>query len=526
MRNGYPARNTKLQTSIRLPVIANAHSVEQVTPVRDLRIVFVHTPMATLRVEERCNFWKGFDLRYHATHPGLRHMRKNLWELPHWMNWLAGVLVDAGFSNLATLDFYTAECALSGVDQARVLQTLKDHPADVYLFSPMTPNLPFAYEIADLVKVLYPRSKTIFGGVVATPLRRVVAAHPSVDYVVFDRGEYALPRLLAAISAFTPSNELAKISNLCFRDAAGSVVESSTQYPSISVDRLPFPKVDLFPSDTGEDLRYLRQVYALGCPYTCSFCTIQTIGRKASYFPIDRVLAEIRAYRAHYGEHHNIYFGDETFTVNPERTLALCDALEAEGNIYYDCQTRLNLLTDRRILDALRRSGCRWVEVGLETFDQESQNLFKHRVKLDRLLDILRSVQDAGLPVCSFLVNGFPNQTVDDMRRSIDFGCELIENGLLQATYLFGLVPYPGSGMYNRPEQHGMTIHHHDYKLYHEDMLPVYSTPYATPDEIYSVFLYGVATLGRAMTTQPHFGTLPASSDHDAYGTFWQDPHI
>jgi radical SAM superfamily enzyme YgiQ (UPF0313 family) len=481
--------------------------------------------MATLKVEQRQSFWRNFDLRYHATHPGLRHMRKNLWELPHWMTWLAGVLVDAGYTNLGTLDFYTAECALTGVDQARVAQSLAAHPADVYLFSPMTPNLPFAYEIADLAKTLHPACKTIFGGVVATPLRRQVAAHPSIDYVVFDRGEYALPRLLDAIATSADRSELAKIGNLCFRAADGSVIESASQYPSMPVEEIPFPKVDLFSADTGEDLRYLRQVYALGCPYKCSFCTIQTIGRKASYFPIERVLSEIRAYRAHYGEHHNIYFGDETFTVNPERTLALCSALEGEG-IHYDCQTRLNLLADREILDGLRDSGCLWVEVGLETFNQDSQNLFKHRIKLDVLTDVLRSVRDAGLPVCSFLVNGFPNQTIDDMRRSIDFGCELIESGLLHATYLFGLVPYPGSDLYERPEHHGMTLHHHDYKRYHEDMLPVYSTPHADPEEMHEVFLYGVAALGQAMASRPYLGSLPAAGDHHAYGTFWQDPHI
>lgn len=492
----------------------------------DLRIVFVHTPMATLKVDERQTFWRNFDLRYHGTHPGLRHMRRVLWELPHWMTWLAGVLNHHGYTNLGTLDFYTAECALTGVDTARVLQTLKANPADVYLFSPMTPNLCFAYEIADLIKELYPDSVNIFGGVVATPMCREVSAHRSVDYVVVDRGEHALPNLLSAIALRKGPQDLAALGNLCFQAEDGSIVESQHRYPQLSVEQLPFPKVDLFPRDTGEDIRYIRQVYALGCPYTCSFCTIQTIGRKPSYFPIERVLAEIRAYRAYYGEHHNIYFGDETFTLNPERTIALCDALEAEGNVYYDCQTRLNCLTDERVLKALKRSGCRWIEVGLETFDQQAQDLFKQRVKLTELRDTLRMVRDAGLPVCSFLVNGFPNQTTDDMRRSIDFGAELIQDGLLQATYLFGLVPYPGSDMYTRPEKNGMTIHHHDFKHYHEDMLPVYSTPYADPEEIYEVFLYGVKALGKAMASTPYFGNAPQAADLDGYGSFWQSSHV
>src|SRR5262249_24213947 len=162
--------------------------------------------------EQRRTFWRNFDIRYHATHRGLRHMRKNLWELPHWMTWLAGVLVHHGYTNLSTLDFYTSECALSGVNTERILKSLQNNPADVYLFSPMTGNLTFALEIADLIKSLYPRSKNIFGGVIATPLREEVAAHPSVDVVVHGRGEYALPNLLDAMCCH---QDISKVGNLC-----------------------------------------------------------------------------------------------------------------------------------------------------------------------------------------------------------------------------------------------------------------------------------------------------------------------
>ncbi|HWP44618.1 MAG TPA: radical SAM protein, partial [Blastocatellia bacterium] len=471
-----------------------------------MHIAFVHTPMATLPVPERQNFWRNFDIRYHAAHPGLRHMKNNLWELPHWMTWLAGVLVHEGYTSLDTVDFYTSETAFSGINQQKVHDTLLEHPADVYLFSPMTPNLPFAYEIADVIKAIDPGSVVVFGGVVATPLHREVAEHPSVDYVVYDRGEYALPALIKTLES---KGDISKVGNLSYKGADGKVVTNPLKYPYTPVNEIPFPKVDLFPRSVGEDIRYLRQVYALGCPYKCSFCTIQTIGRKADYFAIDRVLAEIRAYRAHYGEHHNIYWGDETFTLNSQRTLELCAALEAEGNIFYDCQTRLNCLTDMKVIKALYKSGCRWIEIGLETGNQESQNLYKQRVKLDPVEDTLMKLRDEGLSTCSFMVNGFPNQTIDDMKRSIEWVCNLIGKDLLQASYLFGLVPYPGSDMYERPEKYGMKIHHKNFKLYHEEMPPVFDSAFAKPDETYQQFLRGVTELGQAMSAKPYFGQLP-----------------
>ncbi|WP_431886172.1 radical SAM protein [Micromonospora wenchangensis] len=164
----------------------------------------------------------------------------------------------------------------------------------------------------------------------ATPLAHEVAAHPSVDYVVVDRGERALP---APLDALRDGEDVAT------RRQPGLPGQPRQDQP----DRDPLsrrrprrpalPENRPVPASSGGDIRYLRQVYALGCPYQCTFCTIQTIGRRPGYFPIERVLREIRAYRAHYGAHHNIYWGDETFALHPERTLELLDALDREGDV-------------------------------------------------------------------------------------------------------------------------------------------------------------------------------------------------
>lgn len=289
-----------------------------------VHIVFVHTPMATVSVPEREAFWRNFDIRYHSAHPGLRHMKNVLWELPHWMTWLAGELVQAGFDSMEAMDLYASECTMTGIDTGRLEGVIRGTPGDVYLLSPMTPNLPFGLQIADLIKEIHPRAKIIVGGVVATPLHREIAAHPSIDYVVFGRGERALPELLKVIEG---RGDLSHVGNVSARMPDNSIHTSRFQYPWVPVNKIAAPKIDLFSRSIGSDIRYLRQVYALGCPYKCSFCTIQTIGQKADYFDVSRVISEIQGYRQHYGQHHNIYFGDETFTVHKERTLEICSAL-------------------------------------------------------------------------------------------------------------------------------------------------------------------------------------------------------
>ncbi|HMH58831.1 MAG TPA: radical SAM protein [Galbitalea sp.] len=490
-----------------------------------MRVVFVHTPMATVPVPERRRFWRNFDIQYHSTHPELRHMKRVLWELPHWMHWLGGVLEAAGYDDLRVLDFYSDDAAMidgTHLNAAVVDAAVRREAGDVYLFSPMTPNLHMAYEVAEIIKKANPDATTVFGGVIATPMRERVAAHPAVDFVVYDRGEVALPALLDAI---VDRGKLAAVGNLTYQDGGQSRTNAG-RYQALHPKEIPFPKVDLFPRSAGSDIRYLRQVYALGCPYKCTFCTIQTIGQKPSYFPVDRVLDEIDAYRARYGGHHGIYWGDETFTLHTPRTLELCEALELRGDIQYDCQTRLNRLTEERVLAALKRSGCQWIEIGIETGAQESQDIHKNRMRVNAIDETLKQIRDAGLAACAFAVNGFPEQSPDDMRRSIDWLCDLISRDLLQASYLFGLVPYPGSAMYENPESFGMSLLHEDYARYHEDLPPVFSTAKAGPDEAYDVFIEGLDCLADAMEKTPYFGKAPDNDDLDAFGAFWSGAHV
>jgi len=477
--------------------------IRKVHTSKDLKICFVHTPMSSVVVPKRESFWYNFDKRYYAVHPNLKPADAGIWELPHWMTWLGGVLQASGYTNVKALSLYTAVDLTKGIDAEFITKDILSNPADVYLYSPMTPNLHNAYDIASLVKKIYPNSKNIFGGVVSSPLHQQVAQHPSVDFVVRDRGEFALPALLESMN---DKKEVAKVKNVSFKNDSGELIINPELFPYMELAELPFPMVDLFPKEVGDKLRYIRQNYALGCPFKCSFCTIQTIGRKTGYFPIERVIAEIKAYRAHYGAQHNIYFGDETFTLDPQRTIDICNALKAEGNITYDIQTRLMSLNNRNVLAALRDSNCKWVEVGIETLSQNSQMVHKQGTNLTKIKDMLRRMRDHNLPVCSFIVNGLPDQTPDEMRQSIDGVAKLLQEELLHATYFFGLVPYPGSLMYQDPTKYGLNIKTHDYRLYNEDTEPVYDTKLATSKEIYKVFLEGIDTLGEAMGNKPYLG--------------------
>ena len=484
-----------------------------------LRVAFVHTPMAALIVPERRLYWRNFDARYHGAHPGLRQMRTPRWMLPQWMDSLAGVLVRDGYTDLRVLDLVGVATGPAAVDDLLVTAAVEQSPADVYLLSPVTANLPLALAIARLIKQTTPGATVVFGGVAATPLHRELAADAAVDCVVVGRGEVALVAVLRALAA---GERLTSVGGVTCKSDDGSAVRPALwSYPALEAREIPPPVVDLFPADTGEDLRYLRQVYGLGCPYRCTFCTIQTNGRPPTYFPVDRVIAEIHAYRRRYGEHHNVYFGDETFGLDGRRLEELSAALAADGTIKYDCQTRLECLADAATRRLLKESGCLWVEVGLETKSQRSQDTHKQKQRIAQTEETLAGARDEGLAVCAFMMNGFPDQTIDDMRAAVEWVCGLLSDGLLQAAYFNQLAPYPGSALYARPSDYGMVIRHREWQSYNEEMPPVFDTPRWTSEAAHGVFLDGSAMIAEAMG-----GPSPGDEDAGDYGAFWDTAHV
>jgi anaerobic magnesium-protoporphyrin IX monomethyl ester cyclase len=480
----------------------------------NLKICFVHTPMCSVENEAKKSFWEAFDRRYYMVHPHSKPVDASIWELPHWIPWLAGVLRDEGYEDTMAMPINPMVSIESGIDTEIFYKQIQENPADVYLHSPMTANLHLANDISDLIKKVYPKAINIYGGVVATPLANEIAKHSSIDFVIVERGERALPDLLRSLEGHL---SIDKVGHLVYHDQ-NQVIRTSPKYPAVKPSELSFPRHDIFASSIGEKLRYIRLVHGLGCPFKCHFCTIGTIGRPTEFFPIERVMAELDAYRSHYGKNHIIYFGDETFTINSKKTKELCNALAKRGDVVYDAQTRLMSMSNAHLLSDLYRSGCRWLEVGLETVDQETSNQFKQRTNLSKLREILERARDSGLPVCSYMIHGLPNQTTDDMLRSADMVAELLNAGLLHATYYNMLVPYPGTSMYNHPEQFDMTLETRETKFYNEDSLPVYRTKHASSQKIYDAFIQATETLAEAMSGKPYLGEVLSDEIETACG--------
>jgi radical SAM superfamily enzyme YgiQ (UPF0313 family) len=207
--------------------------------------------------------------------------------------------------------------------------------------------------------------------------------------------------------------------------------------------------------------------------------------------------------------------------VNFDRTETICRSLADAGNVTFDCQTRLNCLADKRLPRLLYEGGCRWVEIGLESASTNTQAVFKQHTRLSEVEVTLARLRDEGLPACSYLVVGLPNETISDMQRTLDWACDLISRDLLYASYISVCVPYPGSPMYSHPENYGMRLHHSDFALYNEELPPVFDTPLASSESVYDVFISGVGMLAKEMGRRPAL-TFGDAFPPASFGNFYR----
>lgn len=179
-----------------------------------------------------------------------------------------------------------------------------------------------------------------------------------------------------------------------------------------------------------------------GCPFRCKYCFKNMIGSQVRYMSLDRIKKELDVL-VHKNNIKTIYFIDDYFTFNYDHIFKLCDMIiKNKYNIKWGCQTR----TDRVSLGLLKKmkaASCIYISYGIESGSQQIVDQALKNLKLDQAEEIIKLTKRVGIFPHANMMYGFPNETKDDFKQSIDF---MIRN---QEYELPGAIRfYPGSKFY------------------------------------------------------------------------------
>jgi anaerobic magnesium-protoporphyrin IX monomethyl ester cyclase len=344
-----------------------------------------------------------------------------------------GLAYLAGHLRANGVDVRVLDCKFDRLTHSEAIEGILAAKPDVVGFTAFTNEIMQAAALARDVKAARRTITTIIGGVHATILpERTLRDSADLDYAVIGEGERTLVELVRALSA---NGDKPAIPGVGFLDEENRYRFGGEREKVADLDSLALPAWDLFRPAREYILHTQR-----GCPYHCPFC-VNPNGRKIRAESVERVLDDVS--RLQEQGCGSILFGDEVFTLNRARVVALCNGFIERGlhkRIRWRCVTHINSI-DYDLARLLRRAGCYLVGLGLESGDPERLKAINKGTNVEKIRTVVKDLKRAALPFEGYFILGQPNETVESAKAAIDFAIQVNPN-----YPVFGImVPYPGT---------------------------------------------------------------------------------
>ena len=254
------------------------------------------------------------------------------------------------------------------------------------------------------------------------------------DSLVMGEAEESWPRLLRDFQAgrLQPRYQAEKLSDL---------------------KNLPVPRYDLLDLKRYKVWNIPSQT-TRGCPYNCNFCEVtQVYGGKFRHRPVDEVIHEIQEIRRLTNSGF-IYFVDDNFVANRRHAMEIMERL-IPLKLIYACLATANVGDDPEVLDLLARSGCRHVNIGMESISAESlKAINKKQNKIKDYERQFKALRDRGIGFSVNVMFGLDGDRPEIFETTVDF----LNRVKAPAAFMFILAPRPGTKVQSQLLQEGRIV--------------------------------------------------------------------
>ena len=299
------------------------------------------------------------------------------------------------------------------------------------------------------------------------------------DFVILGEGEATLMELLNSLSGAT-SAAPEHIEGVARLDANGHPVSSGRMNVMTDLDSIPFPAWDLIDVAKYRDIWKRRHgffslnlVTSRGCPFHCNWCAKPIWGQSYNARSPENVVSEMRLLKKRFQPDH-IWFMDDMMGIKPGWLSRFADLVnEHDVVIPFKCLNRVDLLLRDGVIEALDRAGCSIVWSGVESGSQTVLDAMDKGTTVEQTIEATRRLHEAGIQVGFFLQFGYPGETRDDIRKTIQLvrDCHPDQIGV-SVSY-----PLPGTKFYEAVKsQMGARQNWYD----SDDLAMMYSGPYPT----------------------------------------------
>jgi radical SAM superfamily enzyme YgiQ (UPF0313 family) len=319
----------------------------------------------------------------------------------------------------------------------------------------LTANAVYLPKIIKIIKEANKDSMIILGGPYATSSRQQAVLTAGVDFTVYGEGETTLCSL---VRAMVKGESIQRVKGIGFSEN-GAPVFTPPQPFIEDLDSLPFPAWDLCNLENyskvhrflgsgvqhSDNTAYANIVGSRGCPYKCAYCHNIFGSQFRARSPQNIIEEMLYLHEAFNVEEFT--FSDDVFNLDRARLKEFCRLLiKANRPVKFGFITnglRGDILSEE-IIDLLYEAGMRGTSIAVESASSRIQKMICKHLNLPKVRRSIEYMCKKGIYVITFNMIGFPTETKEEIKQTLEFNTGLPHHALV----VFTVTPHMGTELY------------------------------------------------------------------------------
>jgi len=339
---------------------------------------------------------------------------------------------------------------------AEYKRLLREYDPDIVGFSALSAEAPGLYNIMSLTRSVLPKAFIIVGGPHASFFTDHILDKPETDAVVTGEGEETFAELLDRLQS---GRDWTDIRGVAYNRDGRHIINPSRPFIE-NLDIIPHPAWDLinlnvYPRFMNMNAylaasSYMPVVTSRGCPYKCVYCH-KIFGKRFRARSVENVMDELQILYREYGV-REFHFFDDIFNCDLDRAKEICREIINSGmdiKLAFPNGVRGDRLDDE-LIELLAQAGTYCMNFAVETVSPRLQKIIKKNLDIEKVKENMEKAYNAGIIPATFYMLGFPTETPEEMRQTIEFA---IKTKALRAMF-FSVMAYPRTELFDIVKQY------------------------------------------------------------------------
>lgn len=355
-----------------------------------------------------------------------------------YLPYAVGLLMSSAWMSETVREAYRFKGFVFCRDDVEKIVAGLDHP-DFVGFSCYCWNTEFNKAVAQRIRETYPECKILFGGHNVPADDSFLEMYDYIDYVIHGEGEIPFRQLLEGIV----QNDFTGVTNISYRATDGAIVTAPSRFYPVLDTPSPYLEGwfdDIINNNPGFTFNAIIET-SRGCPNHCAYCDWGLMNAKPRFFPLERILAEIRWFSVH--KIAFIWGADANFGIN-DRDLIIVDALiEAKKKTGYPERMRINYSKNNfdRVFSIVKKlKDADFDRLGATlSFQSMSpvalENIGRKNMTPETFRRWVKKYNEEGMKVYSEFILGLPGETYQSFIHGIERLFEMDQHQMYEVYY-------------------------------------------------------------------------------------------